>query len=278
MVSQASKLASLPTISVLGCGNMGAAIVGGLVRSNSIKPANVTACDSEQSKISALEEKYSVKATLDPVEAVSRADIVIVAVKPHIVADLLTTVKHALTSSHSDRLLVSVAAGIRTSSILEQIGKPIRVARVMPNLPCIIGRGMTGVFAQRSEDATLVRDIFATLGKAVIVSNEELLDVVTALSASGPAYVFSFIAMLARVGEGLGLSAADAELMATQTVLGAAELVAHRAVSAEELVREVATPGGTTEAGLAQLKAGGLEEVIKKTIHAATQRARELAR
>lgn len=208
-------------------------------------------------------------------ELVGTANVLVLAVKPQHIADVLDQVAGLVTNQH---LVVSIAAGVRLEVLQQQLGERIRVVRVMPNTPALIGAGAAGYSAGSSataDDVQLVARLLATTGVAHAVP-ENLLDVVTGLSGSGPAYVYQFIEALSDGGVCAGLPRAIATELAAQTVLGAAQMVLQTGQHPGELKDAVASPGGTTIAGLFALEQGGLRGTVMEAVLAAAQRSAEL--
>lgn len=259
----------------LGCGNMGAAILSGLLRGN--PEAVVGAIDPD---IERAREKLPAGAGVAFFAAVEDAltfepDMVLLAVKPQQFAAIATT----LGTVWADCLIVSVMAGVSVSTIAEALGA-VRVARVMPNLPAMIGEGMCVGFIENGTpaDRDRVRALFEAVGAFAWLEEEGQIDASTAVSGSGPGYVFAFAACLEQAALAEGLPADIAERLSRQTIYGAAAMLNADGRSAGALKEAVTSKGGTTAAGLAVLEArGALPELLKDTVRAAHQRARELS-
>ena len=212
-----------------------------------------------------------------PRGCVREADVVILAVKPQIMAAVLGEIAPAVTAQH---LLISIAAGVSTATIRAALGKDARIIRVMPNTPALVLRGATAIARGRGlapDDLATAEAIFGAVGRAVVL-DEELMDAVTGLSGSGPAYVAIVIESLADGGVKMGLDRATAMTLATQTVLGAAHLLAETGLHPGALKDMVSSPGGTTIAGIAALEEGGIRTTFIGAVERATQRSRELGR
>jgi pyrroline-5-carboxylate reductase len=209
------------------------------------------------------------------VELVRQADVVILAVKPQIMTPVLREIAPAVTRR---KLLISLAAGVSTQRIRATLGKEIRLIRVMPNTPALVLAGATAIARAdglEPGDLDVAREIFSAVGR-VVVLEEELMDAVTGLSGSGPAYVAVVIESLADGGVKVGLDRATAMTLATQTVLGAAKLLLETGMHPGALKDMVSSPGGTSIAGVAALEEGGIRTTIIRAVERATQRSREL--
>jgi pyrroline-5-carboxylate reductase len=261
-------------IAFLGGGNMAEAILGGLLAGGISAPRNLVASDVAAERRELLEEKYGIAATADNAEAVRGADVVVLAVKPQQATEVLGALKSAFSSKH---LLVSICAGLPTKSLEAQV--PARVVRVMPNLPALVRKAvsaMCGGARATAADLDLVEELFAAVG-AVVRLPENRMNEVTALSGSGPGYVFAFLEALEAAAVDMGIAQATARTLAIETVRGAAELAAQTGEDPAELRRRVSSKGGTTLAGLAAMEAGGFAAAVAAGLQAARNRAAELA-
>jgi pyrroline-5-carboxylate reductase len=264
-------------VGFIGGGNMGEALIRGLVGANLVKASLITATDVRAERTKQLAEQYGVTAHGDNARCVREADVVILAVKPQIMTPVLREVLPALTNRP---LVISLAAGVSTPTIQSVLGKYPRLIRVMPNTPALVLQGVTAIARTPGldvEDLETAQEIFTAVGK-VVVLDEEQLDAVTGLSGSGPAYVAIVIESLADGGVKMGLDRATAMILATQTVLGAATLLAETGLHPGTLKDMVASPGGTTIAGIAALEEGGIRTTFIRAVERATLRSRELGR
>ena len=259
----------------LGGGNMAEAIIGGLLAGGVSMERHLTAADVSPERRALLENKYGIATTADNAAAVRGADVVVLAVKPQQAAEVLVALKGVFTEK---QLLVSICAGLPTSALEAQC--TARAVRVMPNLPAQVRRGVAAICGGRRAtpaDLDLVEEIFTAVG-AVVRLPENRINEVTALSGSGPGYVFAFIEALEKTGVQMGLPAALARKMAVETVRGAAELAAQTGTDPAELRQRVCSKGGTTLAGLAALEAKGFSAAVAAGMQAARDRAAELAK
>lgn len=264
-------------VGFVGAGNMGEALIKGLATANLVPPDAIAAADARADRVEQLARQYGIRAATDNGTLVRGSDVVILAVKPQIMAPVLREIGPALTGRP---LLISLAAGVSTATIQGVIGRYQRLIRVMPNTPALVLEGVTAIargVELPAEDLETAQEIFAAVGK-VVVLDEELMDAVTGLSGSGPAYVAIVIEALADGGVKMGLDRATAMTLATQTVLGAARLLAETGLHPGALKDMVSSPGGTTIAGIAALEEGGIRTTFIRAVERATLRSRELGR
>lgn len=264
-------------IAVIGVGAMGSALIRGLLAAKLARPADLLACDSDHTKLTAICKELGVTPAESNGQAAAEAGIIVLAVKPPLVEPVLTEIEPVL---RGEKLLVSIAAGIPLSRILPHVkDEKVKVARVMPNTPALVNAGMSAVaFAPGATDAARARvmQLFAAVGEVVEVE-EKLMDAVTGLSGSGPAYVFLTIEALADGGVAAGLPRAIAQKLAIQTVLGAARLLKETGQHPAAAKDMVASPGGTTIAGLEVLEKKGLRAALIQAVLRAAERSRELS-
>jgi len=262
-------------LAVIGAGKLGEGLLSGMLSSQLIPAGHVTATVAHQPRADYLADKYSVKAHTNNSEAVSEADLVLICLKPQQVRGFLQDVKKEL---KKDALLISAAASVTTKLIERELGHTARVVRTMPNTPCLIRHGMTAIAAGEhatSEDLRMAQDIFASMGRTVIV-DEKHMDAITGLSASGPAYVYMIIESLAEGGVKLGLPRELSTELSAQTLLGAAAMVLHTGEHPAKLKDVVTTPAGCTIDGLLELEEGGLRVTLIKAVVRAACRATQL--
>jgi pyrroline-5-carboxylate reductase len=263
-------------ICILGTGNMGEALVSGLISSASSKPQNIICTDVREAKLEDIREKYSVQTTADNLEAVTKSDIVIYAVKPQIMAAVLKETAEKLDMS---KLIISIAAGVPMQAIESYLNKKLRLIRVMPNIAAAVKEAATAVAAGKNaseEDIKLAMTIFNSIGKTVFIPENYLMDAITGLSGSGPAYIFLIVEAMADAGVKVGLSRQEALFLSAQTVLGAAKMLIETREHPGQLRDRVTSPGGTAIAGLATLEEGGLRTTLINAVEVATNRSREL--
>ncbi len=263
-------------IAIIGTGNMGEALVSGLIGSGSSKPKNIICTDVRQHKLDDIKSKYKVRTTSSNLKAVAEADIIIYAVKPQIMAATLTETAAKLDMS---KLVISIAAGVPLAAMESCISKNLRLIRVMPNIAAFVKEAASAIAAgahATKEDVSLAMEIFSSIGKCIFLKENYLMDAITGLSGSGPAYIFLIVDALADAGVKMGLSRQDSLLLAAQTVLGAAKLLIETQEHPGQLKDKVTSPGGTAIAGLATLESGGLRTTLINAVEAATNRSKEL--
>lgn len=254
---------------------MARALIRGLVGTATVDGEQIIASDPDQPKLESLEQELGIHITNDNVEAVEKADVILLATKPQVFAQMLPGVSATL---GPEKLLISIAAGISTRLIERALPDGVRVIRTMPNTPALVGAGATAIAAgshATEEDLELAETLFRSVGISVRVP-ESQLDAVTGLSGSGPAYVFAMIEALRDAGVREGLPAETALELASQTVFGASRLLRDEKEPPEVLRERVTSPGGTTRAGLDALAAAGFSEAIIGAVRAATRRSVEL--
>lgn len=272
---------TLPTIAILGAGSMGSAILHGLLKRNVEVIGGIRVTNRTEAKALPLRTDgvTSFATESDPSAnraAVAGARLVLVAVKPALVHDLLVDIADSL--SH-DAVVVSVAAGVTTDTMQSLLPRSIAAVRIMSNTPAGVGLGVTAIAGgsrATQEDLDLVAKVFASVGEVIILP-EEKMDAVTALSGTGPAYVYYVIESFTKTAIGMGFSAAEAEKLVIGTFRGAVELLRESGLSPEELRLQVTSPGGTTERAIASLEAAQLQAVFSAAISAAAARSKELA-
>lgn len=264
-------------LAILGGGNMGRALIGGLLRQG-LRPERICIGESRQEARETLSREFGVTSTADNMEAIRHANVVVVAVKPQDVQTVLAPLGKWMERSHP--VCLSIAAGVRTRALREWCATGVPVIRAMPNRPALVGAGITGLFAGPEVDAkhyALAEQVMRSVGEVVRVDTEEALDVVTALSGSGPAYFFRLAELMAQEGVNLGLSPETARRLAIATLHGAGLLAYSSDGDLARLRQEVTSKGGTTEAALRALDAAGIADIVSRAIRAAADRARELA-
>lgn len=263
------------TITFIGAGNMAQALIGGLLADG--HPAErLRAADPDPTTRQRVGELGEIHATDDNLEAVDGADVVVLAVKPQVIDRVLESIADALSST---AVVASVAAGIPVERLQRGLGGARPVVRVMPNTPALLGQGATGLYAAPAcsdEQRAAVRSLFGAVGAVVEVDDEALMDVVTAISGSGPAYFFALAEALAQAGIEAGLPPDAARTLADRTAAGAGAMLADGEVDAGTLRERVTSPGGTTAAALDQFRADRLEAIVARAVDAAIRRGREL--
>ncbi|MBI2917073.1 MAG: pyrroline-5-carboxylate reductase [Chloroflexi bacterium] len=263
-------------IAFIGGGAMGEAMTAGILKNNVARPADITVSDVSTVRQKAVHDKYGVSVTASNLAAIASADLVVLAVKPQTLPEVLAEMSGHL---RPQQAVVSIVAGARVSTLTQGL-KHRSVVRVMPNTPAQIGEGMsvwTATADVSPEHRDAVKAILKALGQEIYVPDEQYIDMATALSASGPGYVFLFIESLIDAGVHIGLPRDMASTMAVQTVLGSARLAQASGRHPAELRNMVTSPGGTTAEGLLQLEAGALRALVTNAVLAAYEKAQELS-
>lgn len=263
-------------IGFIGSGKMASAIINGLIKNKFTKPENIKATQTKLDTIDEKSKKLGIEIFLNNKKLVNFADVIVLAVKPNQIISVLDEVKDFI---NEKKLVISVAAGVSTKKIEETINKNISVVRVMPNTPVLINEGMTGIVGgkfAKNEDIEYVEKLFKTIGKTVVVNEENQIDIITAISGSGPAFFYKVINDIARAGEKLGLDYEKAILLSIQTAIGAAKMSLKREVSMEELISNVATSGGCTRVGIDCMEKFDTEQLFYEVIRDTSLKAYQL--
>ena len=264
-------------IGFIGAGNMAEAIIKGLINSGLYSPDQLAASDNDQGKLKAVYEIYGIKTYASNKDLVQASSIIVLSVKPQVIKGVLSEIDEYLTA---DQLIISIAAGIPISLIQDIVGRDKPIIRVMPNTPALIRSGMSALSrggTATHEHMDKAVKIFDVIGKTVVVE-ERMMDAVTALSGSGPGFIFRIMESFVEAGETLGFDGETALMLVKQTFLGASHLADESELSLSRLREMVTSPGGTTAAGLAAFEEKDLSEVIRTGIKAAHDRSVELGK
>jgi pyrroline-5-carboxylate reductase len=262
-------------IAFIGGGNMGEAILSSLLEKKRVIPSAVSVSDISDIRRNYINERYGVKVTQNNQEAVEGKDVIVLAVKPQQIDDVFRDLNGGLLSS---QVVVSIAAGVQIQTITRGLGHS-RVVRAMPNTPAQIGEGITGWTATpgvTDEQKEQARTVLTAMGKEIYFGNEKYLDMVTAVSGSGPAYVFLFAEALTEAAVKIGLEQEESRELVMATMLGAAHLIGKSGKPPAELRRNVTSKGGTTERALQVFEKAGFNNIIADAVMAAFERAKEL--
>lgn len=263
------------TITFIGGGNMGRALIGGLIAAGT-KAESIHVADPSEEQRQSLADELGVQVHDDNAAAVAPADVVVVAVKPQVMDAVLGSIAETV---GADTLVISVAAGVTIERIRQRLGDHDKIVRAMPNTPALYQAGMTGLVASRGvsdRERELTEQVLASAGEVAWVDDEALMDVVTAVSGSGPAYFFSLVEQLTAAGTRAGLPEKTAAKLARQTAFGAGVMLSKSDLVAGELRQRVTSPGGTTAAALESLSDNDFERIIDEAVQAAVKRGREL--
>jgi pyrroline-5-carboxylate reductase len=273
------KESIVDTIGFIGAGNMAEALIKGVINAKLYTPENVFISDIRADRLKFLSETYGVSACEENGELTAKVQTVILSIKPQKMTDALESIKDAI---GSEKLVISIAAGIKVANITAVLGD-VAIVRVMPNTPALIGQGAGALFGNERAKPMLNKavEILSAVGKAVIVDDEDLIDAVTALSGSGPAYYFLLMEEMIKTGIRLGLPDDVAKDLVLQTAKGAGLLAVEADKNGENpavLRQKVTSPGGTTEAALGVFKEGKISELISAAINQAYERSKELSK
>lgn len=269
---------SLPVVAFIGGGNMARSLIGGLC-ARGADPARIRVANPGTDKREALRRDFGVQVFADAAQAVDGADLWLFAVKPQVLRGVCESLS---ARARADRpLLVSIAAGITCAQLRRWLGDAqAQLVRAMPNTPALLGAGVTGLYAAADlpeRRRAQARTVLEAAGPVVEVDDEALMDAVTAVSGSGPAYVFLLAEAMEAAGRQLGLPAPAARALVLQTVLGSARMLSESGEAPAELRRKVTSPGGTTQAALEAFQAGGFQPLVEAALAAAARRGRELS-
>jgi len=271
-----AKTVGSKKVAILGAGKIGSILLQAFLRDGLLKPGDTWVTVAHAERAALLRDKLKVHAGTNNSEAVRNAEIIFLCVKPQVVADVLREIRDSV---GRDQLLISVAASVPTDMIERGLEKDVPVVRAMPNTPCVLGAGMTGLckgqFSQKHH-LEVATKFFAAVGRTVTV-DEKHMDAVTGLSASGPAYIYIILESLAEAGVKVGLPRDVATLLAAQTTMGAARVVIETGDHPALLKDAVTTPAGCTIDGILELEEGKLRVTLIKAVVKAVQRAKELA-
>jgi len=264
-------------LAFIGGGNMARSLIGGLI-ANGMSAENIHVADKQADTLESLNSRYPVQTFTDNREAIEGADVIIIAVKPQQLQDV---VKELNSYWQERQLLISIAAGIRIEDISRWLDKPqAAIVRAMPNTPALVEAGATALYANEyvnHQQHELAESILRACGLAIWLQDEKHMDAVTALSGSGPAYFFLVMEAMEKAAVELGLPKETARLLCLETAFGAAKMALESGESASTLRKQVTSPGGTTERAIHELEDGGLHGLFENALVAAALRARELA-
>ncbi|SFX40448.1 pyrroline-5-carboxylate reductase [Marinospirillum alkaliphilum] len=267
----------LPKLAFIGAGNMGGAIIRGLIRQG--YPAElILATSRDPESLQGLAAETGIQTSTDNLQAVATADLVVLGVKPQAMKAVCTELASGVQARRP--LVLSIAAGLTTEILLQWLGGSLPLVRSMPNTPSLLGAGVAGLYALpdvTAEQRGWVETLFKAVGQALWVESEVQLDAVTAISGSGPAYYFLFTEALVTAGEKLGLPTDLARQLALQTAAGAGQMLVAGTDEPAELRRKVTSPGGTTERAVLTFEAADLRGMVEAATAAAAKRAAELA-
>lgn len=257
---------------------MSRSLIGGLIN-NGVKTERLLATDPDAKQRQNITQQFGINTLENNEEAVANADVIVLAVKPQVMHQVVSNLSNAVKGS--SKMLISIAAGINLNSLSEWLEEPAAVIRVMPNTPALIQAGAAALFANEHTTASqknTAEAMMRSVGTAIWVETEDLMDTVTALSGSGPAYFFYFMEAMEKAAIDMGLNNEQARLLTIETALGAAKMALLSASDLAELRKQVTSPGGTTEQALNTFQQGKLEELVQEAMNAAKERSIELSK
>jgi len=263
-------------VGIIGAGNMGEALIKGLLRSNLVRSYEILASSRTARRVRILEKTYGIHTTLKNLAVISATDTVILAVKPQDMEKVCEEIRPNITKDH---LIISIAAGVDITRLRGMLGRKPRLIRVMPNLPAVIDQGISAIYCGAKMPERYRRfahQIFQAVGETVDIKDEGLMDVITGLSGTGPAYFFAMMEALADAGRKMGLSDRMSRLLTLKTAVGAAELASLNSKSPAELRAQVTSKRGTTWAAMKHLKRKDFWKTMEDAVRIATRRAHQL--
>ena len=266
------------TLTFIGGGNMASSLSAGLI-ADGWDPARLRVADTDEQQLERLADRFSVTTTTDNDRAIDHADVILLAVKPQNMKAV--TLELAATVTRQHPLVISIAAGITETALRAWLGNDTAIVRTMPNTPAMVNSGATALYANPAvdnEQRSIAESILRAVGLAIWIDDESLMDAVTALSGSGPAYFFLFMEAMQSAGRELGLPEKAARLLALQTAFGAAKMALESTEDIASLRQRVTSPGGTTEQAINTFQQGNLNALVSKALQAAAKRSRELAK
>lgn len=268
--------APVETIAVIGCGNMGGAILVGFIKRQGIAASRVIACDANRERLDVIGKEIGCETVTDPKVAAKRADVVVLAVKPKDANGVLESIGLAMKERATPPIIASVVGGLRVETVEKAVGRGARVVRVMPNIACMVGLGLSTLYAPSVNDRTRVEQLFRGVGETIVVEREDDLDIATGLCASAPAFIFQTIEALADGGVKMGLSREISQAMAAKMVRGAAAMMIETGLHPAQLKDMVASPAGTTIAGIHVLEEAGIRGAFISAVEASVTKARSM--
>lgn len=267
------------TIGFIGAGNMPQSILGGMI-TRGYPASSVLVSNPSQPKLTMLAEKYGVFTSQDNHEIASKADVIVLSVKPQLMREVCEDLQ-ANVANLQDKLIITIAAGLRMESYYEYFSADIALVRVMPNTPSLVGEGVSGLVANprvTQQDQDFVSQVFDYVGITIWLNDEDAIDVLGAVAGSGPAYFFEFMHGLQRAAEEMGFNAEQARLMVQQTCLGAAKMATESELSLIDLRKQVTSKGGSTAKGIEVYQQAELGKISQRAVAAAVARNQEMAK
>jgi pyrroline-5-carboxylate reductase len=268
------------SLTFIGGGNMANSIIGGLIQQG-YTPENITACDPNQGALDALAAQFGIQTNTDNAAACANTDVIVLAVKPQILKTVTQAIGTAIAQRTTAPLIISIAAGIASSDIQQWLGQDIAIVRCMPNTPALVQQGASGLYANvltSQAQKNIAEQLLQAVGYVTWVDSEALIDSVTAVSGSGPAYFFLLMEAMIDAGVKQGLSKESATQLTLQTALGAATLAKASDVSVAELRKRVTSPGGTTAAAIQHYEEASLSRIVEGAMSDCSERSKAMAK
>lgn len=265
------------TVGFIGCGNMAKAILGGIIESNLFKANQIMVSNRSEASLMEVQNKYSIQTTLNNKDVAKNADLLVLAVKPYLYQTVIKEIKDVV-KDHV--IIINIAAGVTLVDVEQFFGKPLKIVKAMPNTPSLVLEGMTAITPNHLVNKTELNDIvrlFNSIGKAEVVE-EKLMDAVTAVSGSAPAYVYLFIEAMADAAVLEGMPRAQAYRFASQAVLGAAKMVQETGIHPGALKDQVCSPGGTTIEAVRTLEEKGLRHAVMAAMNNCSQKSKQMTK
>jgi pyrroline-5-carboxylate reductase len=268
----------METITFIGSGNMASSIIGGLI-ADGYPPHAITACDTNEGVLEIIAEQFGINTSTDNVKATANTNVIVLAVKPQVLKSVALNLALSISNNPKKPIVISIAAGITGSSLCRWIGSRTAVIRCMPNTPALVQKGSTGLYANEYvsvKQREIAEKLMLGVGSVIWLDSEDLIDAVTAVSGSGPAYFFLLMEAMIDAGIKQGLSLEQATKLTLQTASGGAKLAQQSDVSVDELRRRVTSPGGTTEAAIASFEAAGFSKMVGNALTACADRSKAM--
>ncbi len=264
-------------IAFIGCGNMARSLIGGLI-SNHLDKNQISAADPDGEQRQSISNQFGISTFENNTDIVNDADVIVLAVKPQLIHEVAIGIKGSI--ENANKLIISIAAGVRLASLKEWLGDNTAIVRVMPNTPALIQAGAAALFANTNvteDQKNTAEAMMRSVGIAIWLENEEQMDAVTALSGSGPAYFFYIMETMEKAAMKMGINREEARLLTVETALGAAKMALLSGTDPAALRKQVTSPGGTTEQAINVFKTGKLDQLIIEAMEAAEKRSVELS-
>ncbi|MGS2717917.1 pyrroline-5-carboxylate reductase [Eionea flava] len=270
----------MATLTFIGAGNMSSSIIGGLIEQG-YSPNDITASDPNTDGLASIHHKFGIQTTTNNHDACQTCDVIVLATKPQVLKQVVTELREVITQRQTPPMIMSIAAGINCDHIQQWLDCDVAVVRCMPNTPSLVGQGASGLYANQytnDEQKTIAMQLMQAVGYATWVKEESLIDTVTAISGSAPAYFFLLMEAMIDAGIKQGLDKESATQLTLQTAMGAATLAKSSDVAVDELRRRVMSPGGTTEQAILSYEQAGFRGMVEEAMQRCAERSVEMAK